>query len=143
MPLPGAVISLEELTEPDPDDPRLLRSCAGGVQGRALSTLVCVGAYHEEVCHKIQKSYPTALIVGMADDVTINATPATACAAYADKIDLQRTAIGLSENLKKAAAYSPQGNLGCVPAALPLNTFDVCAVLREKSFTKQSLAPKS
>ena len=119
VPLPGAVISLEELTEPDPDDPRLLRSCAGGVQGRALSTLVCVGAYHEEVCHKIQKSYPTALIVGMADDVTINATPATACAAYADKIDLQRTAIGLSENLKKAAAYSPQGNLGCVPAALP------------------------
>ena len=80
---------------------------------------MCVGAYHEEVCHKIQKSYPAALIVGMADDVTINATPATACAAYADKIDLQRTAIGMSENLNKAAAYSPQGDLDCVPAALP------------------------
>lgn len=49
----------------------------------------------------------------------INATPAMACAAYADKIDLQRAAIGLSENLKKAAAYSPQGDLDCVPAALP------------------------
>ena len=57
--------------------------------------------------------------MGLADDVTINATPVTACAAYADQIDLQRAAIGLSENLKKAAAYSPQGDLDCVPAALP------------------------
>ena len=59
--------------------------------------------------------YPTAPIVGLADDVTINATPVTACAAYADKIDLERAAIGLSENFKKAAAYSPQGGLDCVP----------------------------
>ena len=119
VPLPGTVINLDDLTDPSPHDPRLLRSCAGGVQGRALSTLGCVGVYHEYVCHPIQKTRPSALIVGLADDVTINDAPSTTCAAYAEKIDLQRKEIGLGENLAKAAAYSPQGNLDCVPAALP------------------------
>ena len=47
VPFPGTVINLDDLTGPSPDDPRLLRSCAGGrarVQGHALSTLGSVSA---------------------------------------------------------------------------------------------------
>ena len=104
VPLPGTVINLDDLTDPSPDDPRLLRSCAGGVQGRALSTLGCIGVYHEYVCHPIQKASPSALIVGLADDITINDAPKATCDVYALKLDLQRSEIGLSENLAKAAA---------------------------------------
>ena len=66
--------------------------------------------------------YPTALIVGLADDVTINATPVTACAAYADKIDLERAAIlacAEREPQESRGVLAAQGGLDCVPAALP------------------------
>ena len=82
---------------------------------------MCLGAYHEEVCHKIQKSYPTALIVGLADDVTINAAPATACAAYADKIDLcsARRLASEREPQESRGVLTAGRPLDCVPAALP------------------------
>ena len=58
---------LEDLLDPDPDDPRLFRSCAGGVQGRSFSTLASVCTYWEEM-HVVQKRHPTTCILGLADD---------------------------------------------------------------------------
>ena len=56
--LEGQAVPLEDLLDPDPNDPRLFRSCAGGVQGRSFSTLASVCTYWEEM-HVVQKRHPT------------------------------------------------------------------------------------
>lgn len=114
----GRVVSIEDLEDPDPSNADLLRSSAGGVQGRSFSGLGCVVVYHEE-CHVVQKANPTSRIAGLADDVAINDSPAAACATYAFKVAHQLKELGLRENVKKAAVYSPTGNMNCVPAAIP------------------------
>ena len=118
VPLPGEVMDVADLAEPDPDDPRLLRSCCGGVQGRAFSTLGCVGLLHEEA-HAVQKRHPTTRMVGQADDYALNDEPAALCATYDDMVQHQASEIGLFENVTKAVIYSPSGNLSCAPATLP------------------------
>ena len=119
VPLPGEHIHVDDLADPDPKDPRLFRSCAGGTQGRSYSTLTCVGTYHEDVCHAVQKANPTTRIAGLADDVEMNDEPAANCKAYGFKIRHQLKELGLSECVAKAAAYSPAGDLSCVPADIP------------------------
>jgi hypothetical protein len=116
--LPGRIVSVDDLADPDPNNADLFRSCAGGVQGRPYSTLGCVGPYHETL-HAVQKANKTTRFAGLADDVACNDKPAAACAAYADKVESQRRELGLRENFSKAAVYSPSGDIDCVPACLP------------------------
>ena len=109
---------LEDLLDPDPDDPRLFRSCAGGVQGRSFSTLASVCTYWEEM-HVVQKRHPTTCILGLADDTVGDDEPSKVCAWYADKADHQQKTLGLKENFTKAAIFSHAGDLDCVPAHIP------------------------
>ena len=102
----------------DATDDKYIRSCCGGVQGRALSTILCIGPYME-LLHAVQKRHKEVRIVAEADDTVLNGEPSACLAAYNDKIKTQREHLGLEENIKKAMVISPKGNIDMMPPEMP------------------------
>ena len=106
----------------------VLRSIDGGCQGDGGSTIMCVGAYHED-CREVHRmpEFRDTDMTATADDFYVHADvepagdglPALLFQCYAVKRDVCKANSNLSSNLPKTALHSPEGDISLAPTDIP------------------------
>ena len=98
-------------------EPEQYYSYTGCQQGDSLAPLLwCVG-YHETLL-ATQARHPTTLIIAYLDDTGDLDEPAEALAAMRTGERLSSELCGIVSNRAKQEAYSPSGDLSCLPSSL-------------------------